>query len=159
MWLDPSQGRLHVEPRFAEQRRLDEVPRRPRAAGRAYEPQLHEPRGPWPQRGGLRELERARHLGGGQALGLAEQAQRDALALAELVALVGLGDESDDARVHHTPRDRHVHRVRALGDGRRGPPAGEQAVVHQVEAAALALHQLQVVEDAGEAVVPPAAGV
>ena len=101
------------------------------------------------------ELEPLGELDSGKALRLREHREGDSLSLAELEPLVSLGEELDDSGLDHASRDRDLHRVRALGGSRRRAAAGEQALVDEVEATALALHQLQVVEDAGKSVVPP----
>lgn len=46
-----------------------------------------------------------------------------------------------------------MDRVGSLSDGRRRPPAREEALEHEIDPAALALHELQIVEDAREAIV------
>ena len=84
---------------------------------------------------------------------LRHQAERDPFALAELVGLVGLADEIDDGRVDDSPLDRHDDPVVPLVDVRRRSPGCEQRLVHPVESAALALHQLQVIEDLREQLV------
>jgi hypothetical protein len=74
-----------------------------------------------------------------------------------LVPLVRLDEQFDDAGLHHAARDRDVNGVGPLAEGRNLAPGREQPLEEQIDAAALALLQLQVVEDAREAVVSAAA--
>jgi hypothetical protein len=114
---------------------------------------------PRSQRRRIVELEAMRELDGGEPFGLCEQSEDDALALRELVALVRLGQQPNDARLHEPTRHNDVYGVGAFRDGRRRSTAREEPLEHQVDAATFALHELQIMEDAREPVVAATARV
>lgn len=155
--LDALQGGLTIEPDLRQQGRLDELPGAASATRLLHEAKLHQAPHPRSQRRRIGELEGLRELGRRHRLALPQEAEGDPLALSELVPLVRLADEPDDVGVDDPPLYDDVHRVDALGHRRGRPPAREETIVHEIEPAALALHELEVVEDPGEAVVPASA--
>src|SRR5690606_12749563 len=107
MRLDPLERRLLIEACIVQQARRHVVARAARAPRLHDQAQLYQSPQPRAQLGGFGHIEAVRQLCSGHALGLAEQAQSDALTLGELMSLIGIGYQPHDARMQDASLDRH----------------------------------------------------
>ena len=144
---------------MAQQPRGDEIARGLRAPCALDQVPLQQPLDPRLQGLDGRQLQYGGQFTGGHGVVLGQQAQGDAFALGELVGLVSLGDEIDDFGLEDTAAYRDLHAVVGFDQLRRRAALRQQHLEDLVEAAAFALHQLQVVEQTGKVLVATHGGV
>ena len=104
-------------------------------------------------------FERVGQLSRGQAVRLRKHTEGYTLALRQLITRIGVGDQAHHIRLQNQSLDCDADRVRPFFSQWNRAALREQAIVHQIKATALALHQPQVVKNPRQPFVSSTAGV
>jgi hypothetical protein len=88
---------------------------------------------------------------------LSDKSESNAFPLGEVVTLISFNEQLDNAGLDYSARDRNVNGVGALKNDWYLAAGGKKPFEQKIDASAFAFHQLYVVENAGEGIIPAAA--
>lgn len=118
-----------------------------------HDAEVEEAAEPGAEAGVFLDLEETAKLDGGEAAVLGDEAEGDAFAASQLELLVHAAEEIDQLWAEDASLHAYDNAILFFDDLGRRFGLAEEGFVYAVEAAALAFHQAQVVEELGEEVV------